>query len=119
MFIEPGKIQTSSYQERDNSKVSECAKAPGFSLGRLDQRIESFKQAVINARLFPLHDTLPVSLDRTGGFDHGRNAAMRRPEVPFPKHGFKQLSGWCLIDLLKVFPNVQGLNGFQIQLRHG
>lgn len=94
MVIEPSKIQMSSYQEYDSSKVSERAKAPGFGLSRLDQRIQTFKQAVINVRLFPLHDAFPVSLDRTSGFDHGANATMRRPEVPFLKHGFKQLNGW-------------------------
>ena len=118
MVIESSKIQSSCYQEYDNSKVSERTESSGLCFGRLDQRIQTFKQAVINVRPFPLHDALPVSFDRTSGFDHGLNAAMRRPEVPFLKHGFKEFRGWRFIDFLKVLPNMQGFNRFQIQLGH-
>lgn len=118
MFIELSKIQSSCDQEGYNPKISERAKATGFGLSRLNQRVQSFKKAVVNARLFPLHDAFPMSLDRAGGFNHGLHPAMCRPEVPFLKHGFKQFWRWSFVNLLKVFPDVKGFDGFQIHMRH-
>src|SRR3989338_7894770 len=118
MFIDPSKVQTSCYQECNDSKVPECAKAPGFGLGCLNQRGQAFEKAIVNVRFFPLHDAFPVGLDCAGSIDHGLDTTMRCPEVPALEHEFKEF--WCrhFVNFLKVFPDMQGFYGFQIQARH-
>ena len=119
MVIELGKIQTTCYQECNDSEVPECAESSGFGLGRLDQRIQPFEKAIVDMRLFPLHNAFPMSLDCASSLNHGLNPAVCRPEVPPFEHGFKEFLRRRFVNLLKILPDMKGLNGFQIQFRQG
>jgi len=47
------------------------------------KKIKTFKQAIINLRLFPLNNALPMIPDCISRLLNLLNAAMRSPKVPF------------------------------------
>ena len=63
-----------------NRTISFC-----FSSGRLDQAIDPFQNAIVDACLVKLNDAIPMSFDRIGGLFYRLQAGMGSPEIPFLK----------------------------------
>ena len=59
------------------------AVSSGFAFGSLDDGIEAFQKAIIDAGLNPILDAIPVILDGLGGFAHGLQVAQQHPIQPF------------------------------------
>ena len=70
-----------------------------FIFGCLKDGIKSLQYSITDLIMYPIYNSLPMSLDRISGLFDEFYEAMSSPEIPFSKQLVKEFRRWSLIDL--------------------
>src|SRR5271168_5242420 len=89
--------------------------AAGFGLGCLDQAVDAFEDAVVDAGGEPAENAGLVAPDGFSDVDDGGNAAVGGPEVPRVEERFG-LGCRLLEEILKGKANLVGAGSFKMRV---
>ena len=96
------------------NEISFGSVTSGSGLGRLDQTVDAFQDAVVDFGREPAQDPIPMSLYGISRFFDGLQPAVGCPEIPLFQKGFRR-GGRLLVELLEIEPDMVGAAGFQVE----
>lgn len=108
------KVQFTRHQIDHDHEIVQGAIAPRLGLGRLDQAVDTFQQAVRHPRLKPAQDAVLVLPNRPRHVNERRQPAVGGPEIP-PLQVRAGPFGRLVVEVLETFPEPQRPRRFQVQ----